>query len=285
MAFTRTNSGINNQHIFYDVEYIVFVEGGNPISIEDIERNIFNSHSIDMIFWKEILNKIKPSRYKFKAIGSKSALKILAEKITENNLQNILIAMDQEFDMVYNKNINHKNILYTFGYSWENDVWNKEIVLKIINQVTAIENSSEYIFYIFEKFFKKIKFSVSLDGYLFGYNDSLFPRPTGHQKILECNSEKIPLIKDDVIKELIENKNVSKTTIYSFSKRKNICVYQNCYGHLLGDFCKLLIRHFLRTVHNINGLGDEIIRRLALSNFIEHMSDEHKEHYKKNLKF
>ena len=57
MSFRRSNRGISNQHMFHDVDLIVFVEGGISYSKEDVYNGKFNDESIDTIFWRKVFKK------------------------------------------------------------------------------------------------------------------------------------------------------------------------------------------------------------------------------------
>ncbi|WP_130734665.1 DUF4435 domain-containing protein [Flavobacterium sp. J27] len=282
MAFTRTASGLNNQHLFYNVDFIVFVEGGQSFTKQEIDQGHFNEMSIDIIFWTAIFNTYKPAKYKFKAVGSKSAVKKVAEDIINNNLTTVFTAMDQEFDMVLSSNLIHPNIKYTYGYSWENDIWNEEVICDIISRLSAINTQKGTISPHINRFLRDIKFSVYSDAYLFSKGLSYFPRP-GHMRLFLVNPALAPELNRSELTLLKNTLPVSKSTIYSYGSKKSIQVRRNCYGHLFGDYCKNLVKFLLRTLYNLNGISDEIIRRLALSNYIVHFSDEIRNYYQTSL--
>jgi hypothetical protein len=282
MAFTRTNSGLQNLHLFHNVDFVVYCEGGTSYSFEDVKGGCFSVESIDSIFWSEIFNHYKDSSVKFKPIGSKSTVKKIAEEITENNLSSVYAAMDQEFDMVYNTNLTHPNILYTHGYSWENDVWNVNVICDIIDTLSAKKVDKHMISNHFSKFLKDIKYLVSSDGFLFSKNDSFFPRK-GHMKLVNCNVSAPPLLKKEAVDEIKSSKPLNKGTVYAFGRSKNICAKRNCYGHILGDYCKQLIHYILKGVYNLNGIKDEFIRRMAIRFFYKNISDDINLHYQNTL--
>jgi len=280
MAFTRTVSGLSNQHLFHNVDYVVFVEGGQSFTKLQVDQGHFNEQSIDTIFWKKVFDKYKDdANIKFKAVGSKSVILKIAEDIVSNNLTSIYVAMDQEFDIILSKMYKHDRILYTFGYSWENDVWNEDVIESILSAITAQEIDSSLIINPFQKFLTKIKFSVYTDGYQFSKNSSFFPRPTNHLRIIDCNTNNIPTVKSIEITNLFSSSGLKKATVYAFGSRKKISSKRYCYGHLYGDFCKLLINHLLKTKHKLNSLSDEIIRRMAINYFGLHIAVEIDEHY------
>lgn len=273
MAFTRTVSGLNNQHLFYNVDYIVYVEGGTSYSKDQIDAGMFDDLSIDTIFWEAILNHYKPANYKFKAIGSKTAVTKIAENIINSNITTVIAAMDQEFDMIHNTKLNHTNVLYTCGYSWENDVWNENVVEEVIYRFSAQRTNLDLITSHFNKFIRDIKIGVYTDAYLFPSAQSFFPRP-GHMRLLECNSTLAPDVKRQEIITLINNTGVNLRDAFNYGVVNHLCCRKNCYGHLFGDFCKNLVKYILKNFHNLTGIGDEIIRRTALTSFTGLLRDE-----------
>jgi hypothetical protein len=281
MAFVRTSTGLSNQHLFHDVDYVIFVEGGQSYSKLEIDQGNYNEESIDTIFWSKIINKYKSeSQFKFKAVGSKTAVLKVAEDIIDNNLTTVYAAMDQEFDTVLGKLYKHDNILYTFGYSWENDVWNELVIQNIVTTASAKEIELNEVIVPFEKFVKDIKFSVYGDAYLFSKSSSFFPRPSNHLKLIDCTNTTPPSVKKEEVANRTAELGLVKNNVYSFGSRKNICCRTNIYGHLLCDVCKLLVKYLLKVKHNITGFKDEIIRRMAINIFIEMMPEQIDNHYR-----
>nr|WP_321411902.1 DUF4435 domain-containing protein [uncultured Allomuricauda sp.] len=285
MAFTRTSTGLQNQHLFHGVDFIVFVEGGQSYTKVQIDNGKFTEGSIDCIFWSKIFEKYKPSsKFKFKAIGSKTAVLQVADDILNNNLTTVYAAMDQEFDTVLNKIYKHDRILYTFGYSWENDVWNENVIKKIVDASSAGNIEINEVIEPFQKFIKEFKFSTYCDGYEFSNNRSFFPRPSNHLKLVDCDLSSPPFMKKDEVNNLVVIKAIVKSRVYSFGSRKKIDCHRYLYGHLLGDLAKLLLKHLLRVKHGISGLGDEIIRRMAITYFLEFIPANIDAYYREIIK-
>ena len=285
MTFVRTSTGLGNQHLFHDVDYVIFVEGGQSFTKVEIDQGLHNEESIDKVFWNKILDKYKAdSKFKFKAIGSKTAVLQVAEDIVNNSLTTVYAAMDQEFDTILGKLYKHDNILYTFGYSWENDVWNENVIHNIVCSASAKQLNIQEVIKPFEKFLKEIKFSVYSDGYLFAKGSSFFSRPSNHLKIIDCVISTPPCVKKSEVSDLISDKGLVKSRVYSYGSRKNICCRTHTYGHLLGDVSKLLIKHILKVQYNVCGLGDEIIRRMGINVFLNYLPTHIDNYYKQMLK-
>jgi hypothetical protein len=283
MAFTRTSSGLKNLHLFYNVDLIVYTEGGTSLSVEDVKARKFNSESIDSVFWNIIFSNYKSESIKYKPIGSKATVSKIAKEIIQNNIKTVYAVMDQEFDMVYETNFSHSNIVYTYGYSWENDVWNKNAIFSIIETLSAKNVDKTLISNLYDEFINKIKYFVGLDGHLFSKSDSYFPRPKGHMKLVNCDPKNEPFLKTIELTKIIEEKEIDEVIVNDFLIEKNICAIRNCYGHLLGDFCKQLIHHILKIKYNLSGIKDEFIKRMAINLFFKYANSETINHYSNSI--
>ena len=78
------------------------------------------SSTIDELFWKRVCES-NGLRVHCKSTGSKPALLELAQELQDNPIQNIIVALDADYDTLLDRKINHHQIFYTYGYSWESD--------------------------------------------------------------------------------------------------------------------------------------------------------------------
>lgn len=284
MAFKRTKSGIANQNLFHNVDFVVFVEGGSKsFTKEEVENDNYNNESDDIIFWERIFKKYKTNvSLKFKAVGSKSTVLKIAEDIAVNNISTAYVAMDKEFDDILGKQIDSNKILYTYGYSWENDALSKELLKELLEDLTAKSVEDSLIFDPYEKFIKELKLSVYADGYQFSKSDSFFPRQ-GYLRCVNCDLKNEPKLKKDEIDSLITQNDLNKSTLYSFGNRNSIDTEKYCYGHLLADFCWHLISYLLKTVYKLKPVNKKVINRLILNKFIDNFDQNKDDFYKKQF--
>lgn len=267
--FKRTASGLNNQHLFYDVDFIVFLEGGSKsFSKLEVYGGQYNAETDDIIFWRNIFNEFQSDRkIKFKSVGSKSTIKDIVIDIVNGQLKTVIVAMDNEFDEILNQRIDHPNVFYTNGYSWENDAWNHQVIKAIIEELTAIKITNTDIEKTFNNFLKQIKIAVYADGYLFKKASSFFPRQGGLMFCIECTPKDLPTIKPNEIKKRLEANSLNKSTLYAFGSRHSINTHKFCFGHLLADYCCQLVIHYIKNRHNLQGIRKDIIYRMGLSKF------------------
>lgn len=266
-GFKRSISGLNNQHLFYNVDIIVFVEGGNKsFSKDEVYSGSYHTETEDIIFWRNlffIFNNTK--KVKFKSVGSKTTIKEIVLDLVDGKLQSVMVAMDNEFDEILKLKIEHPNVLYTYGYSWENDVWNHIVIQSIIEELSAVKIEHDEIKQNFNSFIKNLKLAVYADGYLFKRSSSFFPRKTGFLFCVDCASPGLPTIKRSEISKKIAEKGLKNNTLYSFGKRNSINTLKFCFGHLLANYCCQVVFSYLRNKHNLTGLRKEIVYRIGIN--------------------
>lgn len=270
-SFKRTSSGLNNQHKFYGVDIIVFLEGGSTsFSKEQVYSGKYSSETEDIIFWKNIFNIFNSQKkIKFKSIGSKSTIKEIALDIIDGKLTTVMVAMDNEFDEVLNKRLNSQNIFYTNGYSWENDIWKENIIKSVIEELSAVQITNNDIENNFKEFLKNIKTAVFADAYLFKDDLSFFPRKTGYLFCVECNPTDLPFIKTETIEQRIIDKGITKRKATLYGNKKSIDTLKFCFGHFLADYCCQLIIHYLKNRHGLKNLSKDFIYRMGIKKFFD----------------
>lgn len=133
MTFTRTASGISSYKSFLKVDYIIFSEGGENCSDENS-----SNWGIDVVFWRSAFSRFRPDlKCKIKPLGSKKNVIPYAEKIFNNEITNSIAVMDRDHDNHHKKLLDHPKIIYTLGYSWENDAWCIETLISLLCKLSG----------------------------------------------------------------------------------------------------------------------------------------------------
>lgn len=180
MTFRRTTSGLNNSYLFYRVDAVVYLEGGDSLTKEEIENGTFNTATDDIRFWQALFGFYRPGKsYQFCSVGSKETVKSIAEDIVQGRVQNVIVAMDRDFDNINSRLINGNNIIYTLGYSWENDAWTPAAVLEAYCLLSgsckiSVQTEKELIEQYFMGCIGKIRGGVRADAVLSQNGSSLF---------------------------------------------------------------------------------------------------------------
>lgn len=270
-SFKRSSSGLNNQHLFYNVDLIVFLEGGKiSYNKEQVYDGSYSSETEDIIFWRKIFEKYAHGKkIKFKSVGSKTTVKEIAEDIISGNLTTVLIGMDNEFDEVLKNQMNHPNIYYTHGYSYENDIWNHQVIKGIIEQITAVKIDGDEIEQNMTDFIQNIQLAVYADGYLFKKKSSFFPRKSGIMFCVECNPANLPYVKPIEIENRLGQKGLTKRMVKMFGKKYSLDIMKHCFGHLLADYSCQLINHYIKKKHSLGNISKEILYRMGIAKNFE----------------
>lgn len=127
-SFSRTPGGINSQSKFYRSDLIVYIEGKNKSSA----GTVYDEHYYNAIFdciAKDVSVKIK-------VLGSCLDVLDMYYKVLAGGIKNTLSIIDRDYDGIICSKIKDKRLIYTYGYSWENDFWTKETCFKVISLLT-----------------------------------------------------------------------------------------------------------------------------------------------------
>ncbi|MEW6235792.1 MAG: DUF4435 domain-containing protein [Candidatus Omnitrophota bacterium] len=275
MNFRRTSSGLSNQHLFLNVDTIVFVEGSTSYSKDDVYNGKFTTDSFDIKFWHELFSIfLKKKKVQFRAIGSKSTLKSIAEDIEKGEITNVYVAMDRDFDILNFRHIQTKGVLYTYGYSWENDVWQPEVVQDVFGTIyigILPGEVAERIFTLYKQFVNDINIAVYADAFLSRFNRSFIPRDK-HMRCIKFERDSEPTANIDTIQNLLEKIRFSKEEIQDFGSRYTIDPFSDCYGHLLSDFCYFLISYFLKKVSKSPSMSKDCVISIGIDKFINRLT-------------
>lgn len=266
MLFSRTDIGLSNLHLFYDSDLIVFTEGGTKtFTLQEVEEGKCSTNSIDIKFWKNIfdINGLE-KKVSFRAIGSKTASKSICEKIVNGEIRNIVVAKDRDLDEYVDTIYTSPFILYTKGYSWENDVFVKDLTYEQIKSMLLTAEVPEDVNFIIDKAFndfKRIGKNLAKLEIMFRKNGIKFISGMSGERFFD--SKKSALMNREQILQVLKEKKtlLSKPRIATYSGPK-ICPLLTNYGKLLEalsitiigyvcrNFCAFktsLPKHFIQT--------------------------------------
>jgi hypothetical protein len=273
VTFIRSRSGLSNLHLFVGADAIVFLEGGRGYSLADVEAGKFDNYSPDIRFWRSIFNLYLPrKKYQFRSIGSKTTLLTIANAIKEKKIRNVIVAMDNDHDSLNRLLVKSENVIYTCGYSWENDVWNNHTILDTFRDLVGLStfddnNIKGQIDGSLNEFSKNIKLAVRLDIVLSQYGGSFFDR-AAPARYVSLTSRGRPSVNVGQIKtQLGIEKKTRKFSImraHSF----NYDPIVNCFGHLVFEFCYNLINFLIKTVTSLPRIAKEYVNCVGVEKFI-----------------
>jgi len=296
MTFKRTPSGLSAYHKFVNAELVIFTEGGkSSLKKSEVLSGKHNKESFDAVFWNVIYSIYMPDKKTyFIPIGSKSTLDEIAKDIINEDLKTVHVAMDRDYANFMKNLLNHKGILYTYGYSWENDVFNKETIISIVYQLKPLNPTdvelktkiSQDIKLLLDKYYRNIKRVVSLDVLLNKYDKCLIPKK-GEALIKVSGKYKKPsLNKNKILKIIAELKQDRKNRINA-DKKMNIRPKEDCYGKLFASFCYRTVIYIINKYSSKFSPSKENVFVLAIhymqNNYNHAVYADIKNHYDQNL--
>ncbi|WP_237272710.1 DUF4435 domain-containing protein [Sulfitobacter sp. M220] len=155
--------------MFHDVDFVVYCEGKQV----DGEGS-----SLDEVFWERVFLENGKTVH-CKSLGGKSVVKPMAQKVADEGITNVVVAMDRDYDDLRNQIIEHPQVLYTYGYSWESDVmldfqFGPALSLfATTNRRQAIQN--EFVVFRNDQS-RKLRRICALDYKYIGHSEKLFDR-------------------------------------------------------------------------------------------------------------
>lgn len=282
--FSRTTGGINSQGKFYRSELVVYIEGKNkqPAGV------VYDEH-----YYKSIFNCLmKGANIKIKVLGSCLDVLDMYYKVLDGGIKNTLSIIDRDYDGIVFTKIKDKRLMYTYGYSWENDFWTKELCLKVISLL--VPNPVE----AFLEFTKKISLAEKRLSAAHRANIS-FIYNGGNLFLLGKKGGDNGISINDSGKTLITRKEMSKfiVLIKNSPYRKDIIRYMR---HIKSVPCRLIQGHYWEYVitNLISALSKKysisrtsaqysIIKNIAFTQFSSDaaacLSKEAIDHYQKSL--
>jgi len=112
----------NVLNLFYQVDYIVYVEGQD-----------------DICFWEKILTETTDLKFEVQDVGGSTQLVSYIDSIINNNL-NIIVACDSDLTIFEKNRKNHSRILRTYGYAIENTYIDSRSIISIIKSLAKIKS-------------------------------------------------------------------------------------------------------------------------------------------------
>ncbi|WP_213733627.1 DUF4435 domain-containing protein [Citrobacter europaeus] len=282
MSFSRTPSGLTNMATFCSADFIVFTEGGSgSFTAEEALDGNFNTMSVDIKFWSTVFNKYGfNKRLHFRALGSKTSAEELALKAERSEVSNILVVRDSDLDDFLQRKIDSPFVLYTYGYSWENDTWHKDSIISQIecfNMSTALpENCRESIDKSFSALDKYARRLLLLE---------LIFRKNGLKFITECTGEQFinnrsqPILKSEpFLRQLKKNKDkIVRPVNNTFTINIDSAV-RYCYGKLYECLGYNALCYVCKTYLGIKSLPKQLITSAMIERFAkleDHRIDQH----------
>ncbi|CTQ44520.1 DUF4435 domain-containing protein [Roseibium aggregatum] len=136
MTLRRSASALYSINIFYQVDVVVFCEGGEPLSYDQAISRSHSDGTLDSLYWETIIDCYDfQKKYHIKSVGSKGTLVRIAEDVRDLNIESISICMDSDYERIQATNYDGPRVAWTMGYSWENDVVSPPVLENILSML------------------------------------------------------------------------------------------------------------------------------------------------------
>ncbi len=264
-AFDRTAFGRDNRALFYDVDKTVYVEGGCSVKGA--------SESFDGGFWRQIFATVRPDlKIKILHRGSKADLTCLAINFDRIGFDNNIIAMDRDYDGALGNLIDNNKIIYTYGYSYENDIFYGEVLPEIFHSlcpICDIENELiDKIDTLISEYCRAVWWGQYADicGYIIG------TKVIDRDKIGKYVSTNNPALPPKIMKSALArdvymaNKN-ARVKRLSNVPLKIIDLPSLTVGHLYAHYCFHVLVHLHSIYSNTKKLTKDGVRSVAILRF------------------
>jgi hypothetical protein len=271
VSFSHTDRGISVLHKFFGVDIVVFVEGGGKThTLEGVANGQGNEFSPDIKFWQELFNEFVPSKkFHFKAVGSKTFLQGIAHKLILKQIEGIVVCMDRDNDHLTEQLRLHSGVIYTYGYSWENDVWTLDVVSCLFHQLHTGCRTRVRVRSALEQEFKRFAANVFWafhgERIVVSQGGPCLNR-TKCDHLIKVHAKAPPSVDLSLLRQLVKEMRSG----YRATKSKPSAPEPllDCYGHLLATFAYNLLVYFLRTHAKIHTLSREVATPLAIGCYV-----------------
>lgn len=269
MTLRRTASGLASVHLFHGVDVIVYCEGGESLPLQKVVEGGGDDATLDVYFWREVRKCSSSQRkFHFKSIGSKSVLLSIAEDVDKNGYQSVRVAMDSDHDGHLGRKLEFTCVLYTYGYSWENDVLHPAIIERLFwrfqNECEASRKCFDSLNEAIDKFEKDICLYCEYDIALVAKGKALWPRDKPLSVIAFGN---LPSLSIGKVTELLANMG------YKRGPRRPVKLggagLRFAYGHLVASYVYQLFKHCIKRVHPRFSVDRDTFLRVAIGEFGE----------------
>lgn len=256
--------------MFYGANYTCYVEGG----AND------HSRSPDAIFWSNILGLFRPDlKFVMLPRGGKPEVEALARQIVSENIQNAVAAIDTDYDEPLNERILDARVLYTFGYSWENDALDKIFLHSIVAALARLnflsDDQANHLSLGLSRLEKFASRLIVADFIALTRGSSIIPRKSSGRIIKACKEHGFPYADRNQIISIIKeskkkfrNSNVVKTTSFPDGLRHMV-------GHCYFYAITIIIHASLKYLGVRRNFTPEHIADIALAKIQEHFRMNH----------
>jgi len=260
--FERSNSGQQNRALFFGVDYICYVEGGGGRS----------DYGPDVSFWSSVFGTFRPDlKVRFTARGGKPVLEGLANEILENDISNTIVALDGDYDSLTGDCIPDRRVLYTYGYSWENDVYALDNLIQaycsICHCATPPGDAAAEMSTQLDRLAGELRRPVIADFFAFQTGSSLLPRDAPGRVIKPNRETGLPAVARDQVIKLARAAKSARIKPIPPGLIAPEDTLRFCVGKVIAFAARCLLKAVIHTHHGKVALPPDHLRDVAILTF------------------
>lgn len=277
MTFRRTSTGLSNLHLFIDAEAVVFLEGGMSITREEVEHGKFTSRSSDIRYWQTLFMHYMPKRkLQFRSVGSKEIVKSIARDIKNGSINNVVAVMDRDYDNLSNSIIDSENIIYTYGYSWENDCWSEKTITDAVISLTGlcstkVKDVESEVCGLFKRFRHQIKQAVKADSLMIQNGCFFFDREKPARYIHVQSDGKPEACASQLKQSFSDSRTRVGSPIFRKAELAHNPIY-DCFGHLFAYFSYRVLYYLLKSVYKLPVVAKKYATTVIVDKYVSAFS-------------
>jgi hypothetical protein len=274
----RTPAGISNEHLFHNSEAVVYVEGGES------SRTAIPDASTDVLFWRGLFDVfVVGRRFHFKPRCGKQTLLILADGIADGTITAVVVCMDRDHDHLRGLRRTSR-VLYTRGYSWENDVWSVDVVEEAFYMLCGVDRNAVKVRTsvngALAQFASRMRWPVYADVLAALRADSVIPRD--NLKCVIPAGRGWPSIDSGFLFDCVRRARVRAAgATLRLPEEISVELWRDVYGHVLGYFCYRMLADLLKhhcgqniTRDFANAVAIRVNRELMRPDVLRHHQDQ-----------
>ncbi|MDC3741323.1 DUF4435 domain-containing protein [Pseudomonas syringae pv. syringae] len=266
MTVTRSAKGIANYKVLYRVDLVIYSEGGNAELLRSNPESYI--YSIDSEFWGALFEKIDPeTKVRIKSLGSKNNVLPYADKISSGVLKDCVVVLDRDHDDHKGIMIDHPRVIYTRGYSWENDAWCSISVIKALSlkhpKRALGDDVVKSIELRYDSFAEAINRLVFVDVICSCQNIEGIPGKFG--EVVNVYGGVEPSVNKARLKSIITSAKLARVSPLRYHGRRRINPLSDCYGKLFAEFAYGVFSHHYQIItgkgHIVRDHADQLMAK------------------------
>jgi hypothetical protein len=187
-------------------------------------------------------------RISVRSLGSKSVLSDIAGDIVERRISSVCVTMDRDYDAHFGRLLRSKNVIYTRGYSWENELLQSKVVETVFYELAHVDRRivkvRGAIRAIIEAARVDLKWLTHADALLCAAGSSLFDRKKVEGAV--GVGAQAPRVKRDWLRGELRKRRIGVGKFWLVRRGIKFDPITDCYGKVVSTLAYRILWYLLR---------------------------------------